>query len=60
MSDGGPDLILARLTALREPRMRVLLLVEALGAGEPDACQCGPVDGRRRQQQRARYRGCSK
>ena len=30
----GPDLIIARLKALREPRMRVLALVEALAEGE--------------------------
>jgi hypothetical protein len=30
----GPDLLLARLKALKEPRVRVLALVEALGAGD--------------------------
>ena len=33
----GPDLIIARLRAIREPRMRVLALVSALGQGEPAA-----------------------
>ncbi len=33
----GPDFILARLKAIREPRMRVLALIEALGEGEPTA-----------------------
>ena len=31
----GPDHIIARLKALREPRMRVIALVEALQEGEP-------------------------
>src|SRR6185312_2601146 len=30
----GPDLIISRLRAIREPRMRVLALVSALGGGE--------------------------
>lgn len=35
-NDGvGPDLIIARLRAIREPRMRVLALVSALGEGDP-------------------------
>jgi hypothetical protein len=33
----GPDLIIARLRAIREPRMRVLALISALGEGEPSA-----------------------
>ncbi len=33
----GPDLIIARLRAIREPRMRVLALVSALSEGEPAA-----------------------
>jgi hypothetical protein len=33
----GPDLIVARLRAIRDPRMRVLALVSALGEGEPGA-----------------------
>lgn len=33
----GPDLIIARLRAIREPRMRVLALVSALGEGDPTA-----------------------
>jgi hypothetical protein len=33
----GPDLIVARLRAIRDPRMRVLALVSALGDGEPAA-----------------------
>ncbi|HEY5923027.1 MAG TPA: hypothetical protein VIV11_15210 [Kofleriaceae bacterium] len=32
----GPDLIIGRLKAIREPRMRVLALVGALGQGDPD------------------------
>ncbi len=34
---GGPDHIIARLKAIREPRMRVLALISALGEGEPVA-----------------------
>lgn len=33
----GPDLIISRLRAIREPRMRVLALISALGEGEPAA-----------------------
>jgi hypothetical protein len=33
----GPDHIVARLKAIREPRMRALALIEALQTGEPDA-----------------------
>jgi hypothetical protein len=33
----GPDHIIARLKAIREPRMRALALIEALGQGEPAA-----------------------
>ena len=33
----GPELIIARLRAIREPRMRVLALISALGEGEPAA-----------------------
>ena len=33
----GPELIMSRLVALREPRMRVLALISALGEGEPEA-----------------------
>src|SRR5580700_5072286 len=33
----GPDLIVARLKALRDPRMRLRALVEALGEGDPAA-----------------------
>src|SRR4051794_15239401 len=32
----GPDRLASRLCAIREPRMRVLALVEALVAGDPD------------------------
>jgi len=35
--DVGPDHIIVRLRALRDPRMRVLMLVGALGEGEPDS-----------------------
>jgi hypothetical protein len=37
MTQVGPDLIISRLRAIREPRMRVLALVSALGEGEPTA-----------------------
>ena len=33
----GPDHIIVRLKAIRDPRMRVLALVEAFGEGEPSA-----------------------
>src|SRR5690606_15711929 len=33
----GPEFVIARLKALRDPRMRVLALIEALSAGEADA-----------------------
>lgn len=33
----GPDLIISRLRAIREPRMRVLALISALGEGEAAA-----------------------
>jgi hypothetical protein len=33
----GPDLIIARLKAIRDPRMRVLALCQALGEGDPAA-----------------------
>lgn len=33
----GPDHIIGRLKAIRDPRMRVLALVEAFGEGEPEA-----------------------
>src|SRR6188474_407470 len=33
----GPERIMARLRALRDPRMRVLALIEALGEGEASA-----------------------
>jgi hypothetical protein len=33
----GPDLIIGRLKAIRDPRMRVLALVQALGEGDPVA-----------------------
>jgi len=32
----GPDLLVSRLKAIRDPRMRVLALVEALGGDEPE------------------------
>jgi hypothetical protein len=32
----GPDLVIARLKAIRDARMRVLALIEALGTGEAD------------------------
>src|SRR5262245_14843772 len=32
----GPELIIARLKAIRDPRMRVLALVGALGEGDPE------------------------
>jgi uncharacterized protein (UPF0147 family) len=32
----APDLLVTRLIAIREPRMRVLALVEALSTGDPD------------------------
>ena len=35
--DVGPDLIIGRLKVIRDARMRVLMLVEALGEGEPMA-----------------------
>lgn len=35
MAGVGPDHIIGRLKALRDPRMRVLALVEALGQGDP-------------------------
>lgn len=37
MRDVGPDHIIARLKAIRDPRMRVLALVEAMGEGSPTA-----------------------
>jgi hypothetical protein len=33
----GPELIISRLRAIRQPRMRVLALVSALGEGDPTA-----------------------
>jgi hypothetical protein len=33
----GPDLIIGRLKAIRDPRMRILALVEAFGEGDPEA-----------------------
>src|SRR6476646_3215818 len=33
----GPELIISRLRAIRQPRMRVLALVSALGEGDPVA-----------------------
>ena len=35
--DVEPELIVARLRAIREPRMRVCALIEALGGGDPGA-----------------------